>query len=187
MICVYFWPSLSIESVDKQMSHLKFRRHGWGDLPLPFSSRLPCCYYLVTKSCPTLCDPMDYSLPGSSVHGIIQARILEWGAISSSRGSSWPRDSTHVSCLAGRFFPGESESRSVVSDSLWPFGWYTPWNSLGQNAGMGSLSFLQGIFPTQGSNPGLPHCRWIFYQLSHKGSPKATLEWSYNPKAICFW
>ena len=188
MICVYFWPSLSIESVDKQMSHLKFDHwHEWGDLPLPFSSRLPCCYYLVTKSCPTLWDPMDCSLPGSSVHGIIQARILEWGAISSSRGSSWPMDSTHVSCLAGRFFTGESESHSVVSDSLWPFGWYTPWNSPGQNAGMGSLSFLQGIFPTQGSNPGLPHCRGIFYQLSHKGSPKATLEWSYNPKAICFW
>ena len=47
-----------------------------------------------------------------------------------------------------------------------------PWNSPCQNTGVGSLSLLQGIFPTQGSNPGLPHCRWIFYQLSHKGSPK---------------
>ena len=47
---------------------------------------------------------------------------------------------------------------------------YSPWNSLGQNAGVGSLSLLQGIFPTQGSNPGLPHCRRILYQLSHKGS-----------------
>ena len=47
---------------------------------------------------------------------------------------------------------------------------YSPWNSPGQNAGVGSLSLLQGIFPTQGSNPGLPHCRWILYQLSHKGS-----------------
>ena len=43
------------------------------------------------------------------------------------------------------------------------------WNSPGQNTGVGSLSLLQGIFPTQGSNPGLPHCRWILYQLSHKG------------------
>ena len=49
---------------------------------------------------------------------------------------------------------------------------YSPRNSPGQNNGVGSLSFLQGIFPTQGSNPGLPHCRWIFYKLSHKGSPK---------------
>ena len=48
---------------------------------------------------------------------------------------------------------------------------YSPWNSPGQNTGVGSLSLLQGIFPTQGSNPGLPHCRWILYQLSHKGSP----------------
>ena len=53
-----------------------------------------------------------------------------------------------------------------------PMEFHSPWNSLGQNTGVGSLSLLQGIFPTQGSNPDLPHCRWIFYQLSHKGSPK---------------
>ena len=51
----------------------------------------------------------------------------------------------------------ESESCSVVSDSLWPHVLYSPWNSPGQNNGVGSLSLLQGIFPTQGSNPGLPH------------------------------
>ena len=50
-------------------------------------------------------------------------------------------------------------------------GLYNPWNSLGKNTGMGSLPLLQGIFPTQGSNQGLPHCRQILYQLSHKGSP----------------
>ena len=59
-----------------------------------------------------------------------------------------------------------SESRSVMSDSLWPHGLYSPWNSPGQNTGVGSLSLLQGIFPTQGSNLGLPHCRRILYQLS---------------------
>ena len=64
------------------------------------------------------------------------------------------------------------ESRSVVSDSLWPHGLYSPWNSPGQNTGVGSLSLLQGIFPTQGLNPGLPHCRQILYQLSHKRSPR---------------
>ena len=63
-----------------------------------------------------------------------------------------------------------SESPSVVSDSLQPHGWYSPWNSPGQNTGVGSLSLLQGIFPTQESDPGLPHCRWILYQLSHKGN-----------------
>ena len=46
---------------------------------------------------------------------------------------------------------------------------YSPWNSPGQNTGMGSHCLLQGIFPTQGSNPGLLHCRWILYQLSHRG------------------
>ena len=53
-------------------------------------------------------------------------------------------------------------------------------DSPGQNTGVGSLSLLQGIFPTQGSNPSLPHCRWILYQLSHKGSPRI-LEWVAYP------
>ena len=65
----------------------------------------------------------------------------------------------------------ESASHSVMSDSLWPHGLYSPWNSPGHNTGMSSHSLLQGIFPTQGSNPGLLHCRWILYQLSHKGNP----------------
>ena len=64
----------------------------------------------------------------------------------------------------------ESESRSVMSNSLPPLGLYSPWNSPGQNTGVGSL-FLQGIFPTQGLNPSILHCRQILYQLSYKGSP----------------
>ena len=66
----------------------------------------------------------------------------------------------------------ECEIYSVMPDSLRPHGLYSPWNSPGQNIGMGSLSLLQGIVPIQGSNPCLPHCRWILYQLSHKGSPR---------------
>ena len=62
------------------------------------------------------------------------------------------------------------ESYSVVSDSLWRYGLYRPWNSLGQNTEVGNLSLLQGIFPTQASNPSLLHCGQILYQLSHKGS-----------------
>ena len=58
----------------------------------------------VAQSCPTLCDPMDCSLPGSSIHGIFQARILEWVAISFSRRSSRPRDWTWISCIVGRCF-----------------------------------------------------------------------------------
>ena len=65
----------------------------------------------------------------------------------------------------------ESESCSAVSDSPQPHGLYSPWNSSGQNTGVGSLSLLQGIFPTQESNQGLLHCRWILYKLSYEGSP----------------
>ena len=61
------------------------------------------------------------------------------------------------------------ESRSVVSSCLGPRGLYSPWNSPGQNTRVGSLSLLEGIFPTQGSNPGLPHCGRTLYQLGHKG------------------
>ena len=64
----------------------------------------------------------------------------------------------------------ESEIHSVGCNSLWPHGLYSSWNSPGQNTGVDSHSLLQEIIPTQGSNPGLPHCRWILYQLSHKGS-----------------
>ena len=72
------------------------------------------------------------------------------------------------------------KGHSVVSDSLRPHGLCSPWNSPGQNTGEGSLSLLQGIFPTPGLNSGLPHCRWILYQLSHQGSPRI-LEWVAYP------
>ena len=60
-----------------------------------------------------------------------------------------------------------------MSDSLEPHGLYSPWNSLGQDTGVGSHSLLQGIFPTQGLNLALPHCTWILFQLSHQGSHSA--------------
>ena len=63
-----------------------------------------------------------------------------------------------------------------MSIFLWSHRVYSPWNSPGQNTGVGSCFLLQRIFPTQGSNPGLPHCTWILYQLSHQGSPRI-LDW----------
>ena len=122
----------------------------------------------VFELCGTLWDPMDYI-----VYGIHLARILEWVAFPFSRGSSQPRDHTQVSHIAGRFFTNWairealriglglplfashymkkivllslywSESHSVMSDSLWPHGLHNPWNSPGQNTGVGRLSLLQ--------------------------------------------
>ena len=81
----------------------------------------------------------------------------------------------------------ESESRSVVSYYLRPYRFlYSPWNPPGQNTGVGSFSLLQGIFPTQGQNPGLLHCRQILQQLSHQGNPRISrckllyIEWANN-------
>ena len=101
----------------------------------------------VAQSWSTLCDPMDCRLPDSSICGILQARVLEWVAI-----SKW------------------SENHSVMSDSLRSHGLYSPCNSPGQNTGVGSWSLFQGIFPTQGSNWGLLYCRRILYQLKYQGS-----------------
>ena len=122
-----------------------------------------------------LCDPMDYSLQGSSVHRIYQARILEWLAISFSRGSSQPRDWTWVSCIAGRLLTGwvrrevqKSESDSVLFGSLWLLqARILEWVA---------FSLLQWIFPTQESNWGLLHCRRILYQLSYQGNPNKGRE-----------
>ena len=74
----------------------------------------------------------------------------------------------------------ESESCSVVPDSWRPYGLQSSWISPGQNTGVGNLSLLQGIVPTQGLNPDLPQCRQNLYQLSHRGSP-GTLEWVAYP------
>ena len=119
---------------------------------------------------------------GSSVHAILQARVLEWVAIPFSKGFSQPRDQTRVSSIAGTFFitepPGKphrqdwSESHSVMSDSLWPHGLHSPWNSPGQNTGVGSRSLLRGIFLTQRSNPGLLHYRQILLTAEPQGKPE---------------
>ena len=81
-----------------------------------------------------------------------------WAAAINSDSSLWAPIQ-----ILGVSFKKWSESPSVVSNSLRPHGLHSPWNSPGQNSGVGSLSLLQGIFPTQGANRGLPHCRRILY------------------------
>ena len=102
----------------------------------------------IAQLCPTLCDSMNYT-----VHGILQARILEWVAFPFSMGSSQPRDWTQISHIAENSLPAEPQGKP-------------------KNIGVGSLSLLQRIFPTQELNRGLLHCRWILYQLSYEGISK---------------
>ena len=80
-------------------------------------------------------------------------------------GSKIRKDATIVITITVTVAAAWSESHSVMSDSLWPHGLYSPWNSPGPNIRVGNLSLLHRIFPTQGSNPGLLHCRRILYQL----------------------
>ena len=94
---------------------------------------------------------MDCSPPGSSVRGDSLGRILEWVAMSSSRGSSQPEDWTQVSCILVDYLPSEPPGKPKTT-------------------GVGSLCLLQGIFPIQEWNQGLLHCRQILYQLSYQGS-----------------
>ena len=95
--CVLLVDSLSIHvsSPHKDTSQTVFRSH---------PNSLILTGMLVAQSCLTQCDPMDCSPPGFSVHELLQARILEWTAMPSSRGSSGPRDRTHVSCIAGGLY-----------------------------------------------------------------------------------
>ena len=115
-----------------------------GRLLSPYSQRF---FFQVTQSCLTLCNPMDYT-----VHGILQARILDWVPFPFPRGSPQSREWTQVSCIAGDSLPAEPPRKS-------------------KDTRVGNLSLLQGIFPTQESNQGLLHCGWILYQLSYQGSP----------------
>ena len=79
----------------------------------------------------------------------------------------------HFFLFLSSFKKLESESHSVMSDPSWPYRLYSPWNSPGQNTELGSLSLLQGIFPTQGSNPGLPNCRQMdSLPAEPQGKPK---------------
>ena len=81
---------------------------------------IPLCVCSVAQSCLTLCNPMDCSPPGSSVHGILQARVLEWVAVSFSRGSSQPSDQTRVSCSAVGVFTTEPLGRPSPLFKLHP-------------------------------------------------------------------
>ena len=96
-----FWSELVVAIWNKMITSKALFSH----LPSQFSETL--VKVLVTQSCPTLCYPSDYSLPGSSVHGILQARILVQVVMPPSRGSSQPRNQTCISCIAGRFFTTE--------------------------------------------------------------------------------
>ena len=145
-----------------------------------YSIVFPLVCMLVVQLCLTLCDHVDYRLPGSSDHGLLQARILEWVAIPFSRGSFPPRSpALQADCLSSEPPGGWPSQDLYFFTALGSLSarFLCPWNSPGKNTGVGTRSLLQGIFPTQGSNPHLPHCRRILYQLGHQGSPQI-LEWA---------
>ena len=130
----------------------------------------------VAQSCPTPCDPMNRSMPDLPVHhqlpeftqtqAWVRPRPFPQGACALYEMHSLITNHTHNE--------SESEGCSVMPNSLQSHGLNSPWNSPGQNTGVGSLSLLQGIFPTQESNWGFLHCRWILYQLSNQRSPSHT-------------
>ena len=120
---------------------------------------------------------VHYQSPGNRATWMWHLPYLAQGYVNiCSMAIQMAHSSNLVDCfrqsdIFSELIESENESRSVVTDSLWPHGLSSPWNSLGQNTGVGSLSLLQGIFPTQGSNPGFLHGRQILYQLNNEGSP----------------
>ena len=127
--CIYYWLLNCLEkdlsfkmkvTISKKPSLISTAGAKWAKRCSTFN----CCHCRLVA--PTLCDPMDCSLPGSFVHGISQARILEWVAISFSRGSSRPRDRTYVSCVAGRLRLSHFKY-SIPNSSI------SPWNRTAQS------------------------------------------------------
>ena len=127
-----------------------------------------------TSGCPTS------SLLLGPLTGYIQLeawphRSASWGRKQAERNGKyiwkdkWKKQPMIESVSHNLFVWKWSEVKWKLLSHVQLFG--SPWNSPGQNTGVDSLSLLQGIFPTQGLNPGLPHCRQILYQLSHKGNP----------------
>ena len=148
----------------------------WGRINRYKSGVCKLCCAKSLQSCLTLCDPMDCSLPHSSIHGILQARILGRFAISFSKGSSWPRDQSRISYVfrIGRLVLYHSHNLGMNEwmkvAQLCPTlcnSMDGPWNSPGKNTGVGCHCLLQGIFLTQGSKLGLLHYRQIIYHLSY--------------------
>ena len=143
-----------------------------------------------SQSCLILLWPLDCNPPGSSVHRISQLRILEWVAISFSRSlpphPCHPPEIEPVSpALAGRFFTTELLGKPCVWLFVTPwtaaYQALPPWDFPGKNTGVGCHFLLQEIFPTQGLNPGLPHCRFYRFTVwatrkSNKGL--AVVIWS---------
>ena len=132
------------------------------------------CLCSVTQLCPALQPYGSYTACQAPLStGFSQAKILEWVAIPFSRGSSSSRDQPGSPALQADSLPSERPGRpqsitpwTVAMDRL-----LCPWDSPGKNTGVGSHFILQGIFPTQGSNPHLLHCRQILSHQCHQGRP----------------
>ena len=207
------WNFDTCYNMDDSWKH--YARWNWLQMDKYCMTPLTWKWSEVAQSCLTLCDPLDCSLPGFSVHGIFQARVLEWVSVSFSRGSSPPRDWTWVSHIAGRRFtlwatreaqlhevPGIliERKREIVIARWWekvivqsfshvqlcdPMDCNQPGSSVhgdspGKKTGVDRRALLQGIFPTQQSNPSLPHFRLILYHLNHQGNLRI-LEWVAYP------
>ena len=129
--------------------HIKFQQY-IKDYHVSFKDVLSCA--LLLSHVWFFVTPWAVSVQAPLSMGILQARILEWFAMTSSRGSSQPRDWTQVSHIVDGFFTVWATGKSM-------------------NIGVGSLFLLQGIFPTQESNGALLHCRQILYPLSHQEGP----------------
>ena len=126
-----------------------------GDSLIPQPKKMVVCDMVVCECHSVMSDSFATPQTIYTVHGNLQARILEWAAVPFSKGSSQPRDRTQVSHIAPA-----SQADSLPAEP----------QGKPKNTGVGSLSLLHGIFPTQESNPGLPHCRRILNQLSYQGS-----------------
>ena len=188
-------PQRRIGSILLPKGTITRKEFGHKEKPWVVSWRLPlstCAGCTLHNSKPLLFCKIIMAAPNpgtiqKEICHIRQCMWLLWTPTPQMQKRAWKFLPHGILCKINRYYIWhghyESESCSVMSNSLRPQGLYSPWNSPGQNTVVGSHSLLQQIFLTQESNPGLPHCRWILYQLSNKGSP----NWMHWPKNWCFW
>ena len=126
-----------------------------------------------------LCGAVDYSLPGSSVHGIIQATILEWVVISFSRGSFWPRDQTQVSCTTGGFFTIWATREAVLENSSLTKSWWFHADSKGTQPYIYMYMKAVSIVQDPGEMKGHPHLTRCTSVMAGAFTPRTNMGTSY--------
>ena len=200
------WPQLSTGSDNNVSSFapsgIKAEKSSCCYCPLSAPTFLNLVCVLIAKLCPTLCDPMDCKPPSSSVHRILQARILEWVTVPFSRGSSQPRDWIWVSCVTGRFFTNRATKEALKVKRVYKFSISQhvqlrltkdsdPWLPYSKIIKMSTMSWVEMLLATMIGKMHIENQTFLFLRDAHyfcsfiTDQNKARGHWKRGEKSAC--